>query len=177
MSTYSTCALYMKRDGAQSLLNPFTKKEYDDHCSSGNTTSICVTARKPLSHAADDVRKAIEKACLKDGRYVLDAPCVQALASAPEYPRHVRSPSDPLFREAELCRTRLNGDYKAMCGGHEVTYESLRAKIGADCDQCCATVVREYEEETAKRNPKTTRVSHSEERHGLARPSYVPFRV
>lgn len=174
---YTTCALYSDA-GTGSGLNPFSLAEYDEHCAAGSKATK-VTHTCAASHVPDAVKKDIAGKCtLRNGRYVLDAECMQALAKVPDFSGYVASPADPLFEEAQVCRTKLNGDFHAMCGAKEVTYDDMRAAVGAKCDQCCETVV-EKEVKEAKGTKETTHKGKHDQTpagHGHT-PGYIPFQV
>lgn len=146
--SYSTCALlHAKGDSAGSQLNPFALHEYDEHCKATSSTSlrsVCVVGAGATAHMADHVAKGVEAACVQKGRYVLDAKCMSALLAAPDAPAHRSAgPTEPLFAEASVCRSKLSGTFAAKCGGREVTFDELRTAVGAGCEQCCETVVRD----------------------------------
>lgn len=178
--TYSTCALLDAAGGKGQQLNPFTAAEYAERCRATSSTSVvnvCVVAAKPAAHMADDVRGRVEAACVRNGRYELSDACVQALAAAPDFPGFVRSPTDPLFPAAQVCRTKLNGEFSATCGGRVVSFGELRSAVGAGCERCCETVAKEAakgkaaggEEQEKKRPVQTASAPHM--------PAYIPFEL
>lgn len=182
MSSYSTCALlHDKGESSGSQLNPFTLREYDAHCQATSSTSlsnVCVVGAHATAHMADHVAKGVEAACVRQGRYVLDAKCMSALLAAPDAPAHrPAGPTEPLFAEAAACRSKLDGTFAAKCGGKEITFDELRTAIGAGCEQCCETVVRDE----AKRGGGAPAGEHSDghgRHHGSKHmPAYVPFQV
>lgn len=155
-------------DGTGPKLNPFTIDEYDKQCASNVATHTCA-AGKP-THLAPAALKGFEAACkASSGSYVLDDACVKALTSIPAFPGHrAQQPTDPVFAEAQMCRTRLNGTFHAMCDTKEITYDALRSKLGGSCDQCCTTVLKEQEAKNPEKHSATKEIKHA---------TYIPFRT
>ena len=181
---YSTCAIYMDDGSGSSTLNPFSLHEYEEQCGAKSkqhsVTNVCVVGATPTSHMPDHTRKSVDAACLQNGRYVLGDACVAALKKSPDYVSFERAPLDPLFEQAQMCRTKLNGDFKTMCSGREITYDSLRSAVGADCEQCCETVLKAHD--TSKKVQHGAQVKHVDanaehkgEKSGHNMPFYIPY--
>lgn len=167
---YSTCALYID-DGAE--VNPFSLGEYQAQCGASSkqpVSTVCVAP--PPAHIPADALAACALT-KKDGAnaYVMDDACVQALRKVADVHGHrKRAPTDPVFAEADMCRTKLNGDFRIMCGTKEVTYDDMREARGAKCDECCSSVLQRYEAKA--KGSSATHPTKPEHKH---RPAYIPF--
>lgn len=177
-ANYTTCALFMENNVGTSL-NPFTLAEYEAHCgksgSSSNKVPVISVCAVSSTSVGADVQKAIEDKCKTNsaGGFVLDDACVQALRSVPDMAGHRdRSATDPLFTEADVCRTKLNGHFRVMCGAQEVTYDELRSSIGANCDECCETIVDKAEAKLDKSHDKAHGKSHAKKNASTADKSH-----
>lgn len=176
-ATYSTCALFLddKADGAASL-NPFTLREYQSQCRASQAASVCIAP--PPAH----IDPAILRACTRGGAgaregFVIDGACMQAMRGAPDHPTHrARVSTDPLFAEAEVCRVKFNGRFATTCAdtGREVGYDQVRTAVGANCAQCCSTVLREFAPPPVRHShPSDAKTTTAASHHH--RPAYFPM--
>ena len=158
-ASYSTCALYLDGGGGASL-NPFTRSEYEAQCKDANASvSVCKVPSSSSLHPS--LVGQCAKRAGEEGTYTLDSKCVAAMRSAPDSSLPApAAPHDPLFAEAELCRTKMGGSFHSMCGKREVAYHDLASKIGAKCDQCCETVVQRDQSKQQQQHDHHHRDAH-----------------
>ena len=140
--SYFTCAIYDAKGTAPAALNPFTLTEYEGTCATKDARSRCVLPKAPadlpatckIEAAKGGVAFAMTPECMRDLRH---RPTVGS------WPRDATA--DARFDEAELCFTRAQGEFQTFCGkGEVVRTQDVAARVGANCEKCCATVLKQH---------------------------------
>jgi hypothetical protein len=156
--SYFTCAIYDGKGTAPPALNPFTLAEYEGTCATKDARSRCVLPKAPadlpgtckIEAAQGGVAFAMTPECMRDLRH---RPTVGS------WPRDATA--DARFEEAELCFTRTQGEFQTFCGkGEVVRTQDVAARVGANCEKCCATVLKQQAAGAATK-PKPDAAAHA----------------